>query len=133
MARLGPITDGAGRRHRIATERITIEPFDLRDRPRYALVIDRLAYWYYVPREWLKKVALMNDVYLLEQPVHLPVDGEARRLLRDDPPRAEGAADRDGAAQGPAGQLALPVHGGASTTSRSTWPRSPSRSATRCS
>jgi hypothetical protein len=32
------------------------------------LVIDRLAYWYYVPREWLKKVALMNDVYLLNSP-----------------------------------------------------------------
>ena len=68
VARLGPITDAAGRRHRIRTERITIEPFDLRDRPRYALVIDRLAYWYYVPREWLKKVALMNDVYLLNSP-----------------------------------------------------------------
>jgi hypothetical protein len=31
-------------------------------------VIDRLAYWYYVPREWLKKIALMNDVYLLNSP-----------------------------------------------------------------
>ena len=45
-----------------------------------------------------------------EQPVHVPVDGEARRLLRDDPARAEGAADGAGPAQGPAGQLALPVH-----------------------
>jgi hypothetical protein len=27
-----------------------------------------LAYWYYVPREWLKKVALMDDVYLLNNP-----------------------------------------------------------------
>ena len=68
VARLGPITDASGHRHRIATERITIEPFDLRDRPTYELVIDRLAYWYYVPREWLKKVALMNDVYLLNSP-----------------------------------------------------------------
>jgi hypothetical protein len=68
VARLGSITDASGRRHRIATERITIEPFDLRDRPAYELVIDRLAYWYYVPREWLKKVALMNDVYLLNSP-----------------------------------------------------------------
>jgi hypothetical protein len=68
VSRLGPITDSSGRRHRIATERITIEPFDLRDRPRYELVIDRLAYWYYHPREWLKKVALMNDVYLLNSP-----------------------------------------------------------------
>jgi len=68
MARLGPITDGGGRRHTIETERVTIEPFDLRDRPRHDLVIDRLAYWYYHPREWLKKVALMDDVYLLNSP-----------------------------------------------------------------
>ena len=68
VSRLGPITDASGHTHRIATERITMEPFDLRDRPRYELVIDRLAYWYYLPREWLKKVALMNDVYLLNSP-----------------------------------------------------------------
>src|SRR5919198_862584 len=68
IARLGPVTDGAGRSHRIETERVTIEPFDLRYRPRYDLVIDRLAYWYYHPREWLKKGALMDDVYLLNSP-----------------------------------------------------------------
>src|SRR6201985_1306946 len=68
VSRLGPITDASGHKHRIATERITMEPFDLRDRPRYGLVIDRLAYWYYLPREWLKKVALMDDVYLLNSP-----------------------------------------------------------------
>ena len=67
-ARLGPVTDAAGRRHEIVTERVTIEPFDLRDVPRHELVIDRLAYWYYHPREWLKKVAIMNDVYLLNSP-----------------------------------------------------------------
>jgi hypothetical protein len=68
LARVGAVTDGAGRRHRLRTERVTIEPFDLRDRPRHDLVIDRLAYWYYHPREWLKKVALMDDVYLLNSP-----------------------------------------------------------------
>ncbi len=31
-------------------------------------MVDRLAYWYYHPREWLKKVALMDDVYLLNSP-----------------------------------------------------------------
>ena len=51
-----------------ATERLTIEPFSLRAKPRTDLVIDRLAYWYYHPREWLKKVALMDDVYLLNSP-----------------------------------------------------------------
>ncbi len=68
VRRLGPVTDAAGREHRLDTERITIEPFDLRAKPRYDLVIDRLAYWYYVPREWLKKVSLMDDVYLLNSP-----------------------------------------------------------------
>jgi hypothetical protein len=65
--RLGPVRHN-GSTHTLRTERITIEPFDLRARPRYDLVIDRLAYWYYVPREWLKKVALMDDVYLLNSP-----------------------------------------------------------------
>jgi hypothetical protein len=68
LGRLGPIKDASGTTHRIACERITIEPFDLRDKPRYDLVVDRLAWWYYVPREWLKKVALMDDVYLLNSP-----------------------------------------------------------------
>ncbi len=58
----------AGDRHQFASERITIEPFNLRAHPRYTLVIDRLAHWYFVPREWLKKIALMNDVYLLNNP-----------------------------------------------------------------
>jgi hypothetical protein len=68
LYRLGPVTGADGTRHLFDCERITIEPFGLRDRPRYQLVIDRLAYWYYVPREWLKKVALMDDVYLLNSP-----------------------------------------------------------------
>ncbi|MDP9240584.1 MAG: hypothetical protein M3O55_08105 [Actinomycetota bacterium] len=66
--RLGPVANAGGIRHSFDVERITIEPFDLRSKPRYDLVIDRLAYWYYVPREWLKKVALMDDVYLLNSP-----------------------------------------------------------------
>ncbi len=68
MRRLSPKIDFKGETHTFDTERITIEPFDLRAEPRHALVIDRLAHWYYVPREWLKKVALMNDVYLMNNP-----------------------------------------------------------------
>src|SRR5215211_6866331 len=67
MSRLGPVKAG-GETYDLRTERITIEPFDLDYKPRYDLVIDRLAWWYYVPREWLKKVALMDDVYLLNSP-----------------------------------------------------------------
>jgi hypothetical protein len=68
IKRLGPVTDSAGSTHRYDVERVTIEPFDLRAKPSYDLVIDRLAYWYYHPREWLKKVALMDGVYLLNSP-----------------------------------------------------------------
>ncbi|MEV8503465.1 hypothetical protein AB0368_01395 [Actinoplanes sp. NPDC051475] len=68
LRRVGVITDVAGRSHRIRTVRVTIEPFNLRYEPRHDLVIDRLAYWYYHPREWLKKAALMDDVYLLNSP-----------------------------------------------------------------
>jgi hypothetical protein len=68
IAGLGAVPDGTGRRHTFATERLTIEPFSLRSKPRTDLVIDRLAYWYYHPREWLKKVALMDNVYLLNSP-----------------------------------------------------------------
>jgi hypothetical protein len=68
MRRLGPVTGPGGTRHEFGCERITIEPFWLRAKPRYDLVIDRLAYWYYVPREWLKKVAMMDSVYLLNSP-----------------------------------------------------------------
>ncbi|MGZ5400824.1 MAG: ATP-grasp domain-containing protein, partial [Nocardioides sp.] len=38
------------------------------DPVRTDLVIDRLAYWYYHPREWLKKSALVNGSYLLNSP-----------------------------------------------------------------
>jgi hypothetical protein len=64
---VGPIRSH-GEEHRLTTERILNEPFDLRDTPRYSLVIDRLAWWYDLPREWLKKVSLGDDVYLLNNP-----------------------------------------------------------------
>jgi hypothetical protein len=68
MRRVGTVTDGLDNTHEFDVERITIEPFDLRTKPRHDIVIDRLAYWYYHPREWLKKVALTDDVYLLNSP-----------------------------------------------------------------
>ena len=54
--------------HTFTSERLTIEPFDLTDPVRSGLVIDRLAYWYYHPREWLKKASLVNQTYLLNSP-----------------------------------------------------------------
>jgi len=63
VSRVGEI-DG----HTLRTDRIINEPFDLRYKPRYHVVIDRLAWWYDLPRAWLKKVSLMDDVYLLNNP-----------------------------------------------------------------
>ncbi|HQF03903.1 MAG TPA: hypothetical protein PK868_07880, partial [Phycicoccus sp.] len=68
ISRLGPVKGPDGGMHEIASERVTIEPFNLRDKVRQDLVVDRLAYWYYHPREWLKKAALMDDLYLLNSP-----------------------------------------------------------------
>lgn len=64
---VGPIKDG-GSVHTLSSERLTIEPFRLDDGVRTPLVIDRLAHWYYHPREWLKKAALVNGTYLLNSP-----------------------------------------------------------------
>ena len=110
---------------------MTIEPFSLRDKPRHALVIDRLAYWYYHPREWLKKVALMDDVYLLNSPFtfqsmekHSAYCAMMRLGLQH--PR-----DRAGAVQEPGRQRPVGLHRANATTSRSTSTCSPRRSATR--
>ena len=64
---VGPLEVG-GTTHQIASERLTIEPFDLTDPVRTGLVIDRLAHWYFHPREWLKKASLVNGTYLLNSP-----------------------------------------------------------------
>jgi hypothetical protein len=64
---VGPL-NVEGTEHRLASERLTIEPFDLTDPVRTGLVIDRLAHWYFHPREWLKKAALVNGTYLLNSP-----------------------------------------------------------------
>ncbi|MEJ7649163.1 MAG: hypothetical protein WKF57_09040 [Nakamurella sp.] len=67
LHRLGPVPH-SGRDYTIETERLTIEPFDLRAPVRQDVVIDRLAWWYFHPREWLKKAALVDDTYLLNNP-----------------------------------------------------------------
>ena len=67
LRRVGPVT-ADGVTHTFDAERLTIEPFDLADPVRADLIIDRLAHWYYHPREWLKKAALVNGTYLLNSP-----------------------------------------------------------------
>ena len=50
------------------SERVYIEPFDLRQDCRYDVVIDRLTHWYHTSREWIKKAILVNDLYVFNNP-----------------------------------------------------------------
>jgi hypothetical protein len=53
---------------RFATERVTIEPFDLSQSCRYDVVLDRLTHWYHPSREWIKKAIVLNGLYVLNNP-----------------------------------------------------------------
>jgi hypothetical protein len=53
---------------RFESERVYIEPFDLRQDCRYDVVIDRLTHWYHTSREWIKKAILVNDLYVFNNP-----------------------------------------------------------------
>lgn len=68
IRRFNPTITYQGETQRLEVERIRIHPFNLRQPTTYHLVIDRLAYWHFNPREWLKKAALLNGVYLLNNP-----------------------------------------------------------------
>jgi hypothetical protein len=58
----------AGDTVRFEVERVTIEPFDLRQPVAYDVVIDRLTHWYNPTREWIKKAILVDDVYVFNNP-----------------------------------------------------------------
>ena len=66
--RFGNEVQYKGKTYEVDVRRIRIDPFSLRDPCKYDLVIDRLAYWHFTPREWLKKAALVNGAYLLNNP-----------------------------------------------------------------
>lgn len=70
VAELGPIQVD-GEEISFEVDRVTIEPFNLRQPSNYNLVIDRLTPWYHMSREWLKKAVLMDDVYVLNSPFTL--------------------------------------------------------------
>jgi hypothetical protein len=57
-----------GSRLSFACERVTIEPFDLRQPVRYDVVIDRLTHWYGTSREWIKKAIVVDDLYVYNNP-----------------------------------------------------------------
>ena len=52
----------------IAVDRVTIEPFDLRQPCKYDVVLDRLTHWYHTSREWIKKAIVMDGLYVLNNP-----------------------------------------------------------------
>jgi hypothetical protein len=66
--RVTPGLDWDGRRLDFRCERVTIEPFDLRQPVKYDLVVDRLTHWYSISREWIKKAIVLNDLYVYNNP-----------------------------------------------------------------
>ncbi len=68
MRRLDLAIPVGGDTVRFHVERVTIEPFDLRQPVRYDLVIDRLTHWLHTSREWIKKAIVMNDLYVFNNP-----------------------------------------------------------------
>ena len=51
-----------------AVDRVTIEPFNLRQPCGYDVVVDRLTHWMHISREWIKKSILMDDLYVFNNP-----------------------------------------------------------------
>ncbi len=68
LDRLDLIVAHGGDSIRFDVERVTIEPFYLRQPVKYDLVVDRLTHWYGTSREWIKKAILMNDLYVFNNP-----------------------------------------------------------------
>src|SRR5678816_367203 len=52
----------------IECDRVTIEPFDLRQPCKYDVVLDRLTHWFHTSREWIKKAIIMDGLYVLNNP-----------------------------------------------------------------
>lgn len=68
VKRLDLSIDWQGDRVGVAVDRVTIEPFDLRQPCNYDVVLDRLTHWYHTSREWIKKSILMDGLYVLNNP-----------------------------------------------------------------
>lgn len=49
-------------------ERVTVEPYFLRQPVRYDVVLDRLTHWFHTSREWIKKAVIMDGLYVLNNP-----------------------------------------------------------------
>ena len=68
IAELDLAIDWQGDRVGIAVDRVSIEPYDLRQPCRYDVVLDRLTHWFFTSREWIKKAIVMDGLYVLNNP-----------------------------------------------------------------
>jgi len=68
LKRLDPAIPVGGDTVRFHVERMTIDPFDIREPKRYDVVVDRLTHWYHTRREWIKKAVILDDVYVFNNP-----------------------------------------------------------------
>ena len=53
---------------RFHVERVTIEPYDLRQEVPYDVILDRVTHWYPTTREWIKKAVVLDGAYVLNNP-----------------------------------------------------------------
>ena len=68
LRRLDPVANVNGTEWKFKCERVIVEPFDLEYKPKYDLVLDRVTHWHPISREWIKKIVLMDGVYVLNNP-----------------------------------------------------------------
>ncbi len=68
LRRLDPTISIGGESMRFEAERLTIDPFDLRQPCKYSVVVDRLTHWFHTSREWIKKAVVMDDLYVFNNP-----------------------------------------------------------------
>lgn len=53
---------------RFAVERVRRGPYSLREKPPWDVVLDRITHWFPHTREWVKKIVVMDGVYVLNNP-----------------------------------------------------------------
>lgn len=51
-----------------AVERVRMAPYDIRAKPKYDVVLDRITHWMPMTREWVKKIMIMDGVYVVNNP-----------------------------------------------------------------
>ncbi|MDH3499597.1 MAG: hypothetical protein OEM97_05705 [Acidimicrobiia bacterium] len=68
VARLDPVATVGGDEIRFTVDRVTIEPYSLRQATEYDVLLDRLTHWYHTSREWIKKSIITDGTYVLNNP-----------------------------------------------------------------